>query len=188
MKVSPVARTESLIVKEVDGETLVYDLKTDKAHCLNDTASRVWKYCDGRKSVSEIAQLLSAESNASVSDEVVWLALDELKRFKLLDQVTAKPAHLSGITRRQAVRALGMAAIVLPMVTSLVVPTAMAQGSLLPNGACCHSPGDCQSHCCDTIPSGICDCTVPTSDPCGPPNKACKPLDFVAGNPTCKPA
>ena len=49
MKVSPVARTESLIVKEVDGETLVYDLTTDKAHCLNDTATRVWKNCDGRK-------------------------------------------------------------------------------------------------------------------------------------------
>ena len=185
MKVSPVARTESLIVKEVDGETLVYDLKTDKAHCLNETAALVWKNCDGRKSVSEISEILSAESNTNVKDEVVWLALDELKRFKLLDQVTPKPAHLSGITRRQAVRALGVAAIVLPMVTSLVVPTAMAAGSLLPLGACCNSPNDCQSHCCDQAPNP-CDCTVPGSQPCGNPDKSCKPIDFVAGNPTCK--
>ena len=35
----PKARTEQLIVKEVDGEVLVYDLTTDRAHCLNDTAA-----------------------------------------------------------------------------------------------------------------------------------------------------
>ena len=64
MKVSPVARTESLIVKEVDGETLVYDLTTDKAHCLNETAARVWKNCDGRKNVSEISEALSVETRA----------------------------------------------------------------------------------------------------------------------------
>ena len=55
MKELPRARQASLIIKEVDDETLIYDLETDKAHCLNSTASRVWKSCDGRTSVAEIA-------------------------------------------------------------------------------------------------------------------------------------
>ncbi len=186
MKVQPLARQSSLVIKELDDETLVYDLESDKAHCLNKTAARVWKNCDGSASVSEIAQRLGVEASGPVDENVVWLALDQLEKFKLLEKPLDKPAaFMSGMSRRQAVRALGVAAIVLPAVSSIYVPMAMAQGSQLPLGACCHNPNDCQSNCCDQIPNP-CDCTIPGSDPCGAPNKACKPIDFVAGNPTCK--
>ena len=140
MKVSPVARTESLIVKEADGETLVYDLTTDKAHCLNDTATRVWKYCDGRKTVTEISEILSAELNTKVKDEVVWLALDQLTKFKLLQDAPPKPTFLAGMTRRQMVARLGIAAIAIPSIVSIVSPTALAAGaSCIPQGSvfCC---------------------------------------------------
>jgi hypothetical protein len=147
MKVSPVARTESLIVKEVDGETLVYDLKTDKAHCLNETAALVWKNCDGRKSVSEISKVLSADSNVSVKDEVVWLALDQLEKFKLLEEAPARPSFLAGMTRRQMVARLGIAAVALPAIVAIVAPTAQAQGSTLPPGACCTNPNECPTDC-----------------------------------------
>jgi len=148
MKVSPVARTESLIVKEVDGETLVYDLKSDKAHCLNDTAARVWKNCDGSKNVSEIAELLSAESNSNVKDEVVWLALDQLEKFKLLEEAPAKPSFLAGMTRRQMVARLGIAAVALPAIVSIVAPTAKAQASTFPPMVCCTNPNECTSNNC----------------------------------------
>jgi len=150
MKVSPVARTESLIVKEVDGETLVYDLKTDKAHCLNETAGRVWKNCDGRKSVSEISEILSAESNTSVKEEVVWLALDQLEKFKLLEEAPARPGFLAGLTRRQMVARLGIAAIAIPSIVSIVSPTAFAGASCIPQGSvfCCVNPNDCCSGSC----------------------------------------
>jgi hypothetical protein len=151
MKVSPVARTESLIVKEVDGETLVYDLKTDKAHCLNDTAARVWKNCDGRNSVSEISEILSAESNTDVKDEVVWLALDQLEKFKLLAEAPAKPGFLAGMTRRQMVARLGIAAVALPAIVSIVAPTAQAVGSLIPPLFCCANPNDCISGTCNQV-------------------------------------
>ena len=147
MKVSPVARTESLIVKEVDGETLVYDLKTDKAHCLNDTAARVWRNCDGRKSVSEISKLLSAESNTSVEDELVWLALDQLEKFKLLEEAPARPAFLAGMTRRQMVARLGIAAIALPAIVAIVAPEAKAQGSVIQPGGCCTNQNQCANDC-----------------------------------------
>lgn len=147
MKVSPVARTESLIVKEVDGEMLVYDLTTDKAHCLNDTAARVWKNCDGRKSVSEISAVLSAESNTSVKDEVVWLALDQLEKFKLLEEAPARPAFLAGMTRRQMVARLGIVAVALPAIVAIVAPDAQAQNSQIQPGGCCTNRTECANDC-----------------------------------------
>jgi hypothetical protein len=166
MKVSPVARTEALIVKEVDGETLVYDLKTDKAHCLNETAALVWKNCDGRKSVSEISKVLSADSNASVKDEVVWLALDQLEKFKLLEESPAKPSFLAGMTRRQMVARLGIAAVALPAIVAIVAPTAQAQGSgVIPPGFCCASPNDCVSGTCKQEPPNTPACNVYPPNP-----------------------
>lgn len=172
MKVSPVARTASLIVKEVDGETLVYDLKTDKAHCLNDTAARVWKNCDGRKTVKEIAAVLSAKSNSSVKDEVVWLALDQLEKFKLLEDAPAKPAVFAGMTRRQMVARLGIAAVALPAIISIVSPTAQAAASGA-TGSCCINPNDCASNQCDQDPKNGPFCNGVGSPPGTPSTKSC---------------
>jgi hypothetical protein len=185
MKVSPVARTESLIVKEVDGETLVYDLTTDKAHCLNDTAARVWKNCDGRKTVSEISETLSAESNTDVKDEVVWLALDQLEKFKLLAETPARPGFLAGMTRRQMVARLGIAAVALPAIVSIIAPDAHAQTSLFGLGICCNNPNQCGSNCCANIPTS---CTCAPGDPgCSPSpsGKQCAPFPSVGG-PVCQ--
>ena len=43
----PKANTERLIVREIDGETLVYDRGRDAASCLSEFAARVWRECDG---------------------------------------------------------------------------------------------------------------------------------------------
>ncbi len=172
MKVSPVARTESLIVKEVDGETLVYDLKTDKAHCLNETAARVWQKCDGSNSVSDIAELLSAELNTNVKDEVVWLALDRLETFKLLEDTPVTPAFYAGFTRRQLVARLGIAAVTLPAIMSIVSPTAQAAASGA-TGSCCISPNDCASNHCDQDPKNGPFCDGVGAPPGSPSTKSC---------------
>lgn len=178
MKVQPLARQSSLIVKEVDGETLVYDLETDKAHCLNSTAARVWKDCDGQTSVSEIALHLGAEAKTTVDENVVWLALDQLEKFKLLEKGLDKPAVLaSGVSRRQAIRAIGVAAIVLPMITSLVVPAAAQMGSPLPDDSCCNNPSECESNCCAHRPN---------QPICPPPNKVCVGLTLSTSGPVCQ--
>ncbi len=67
-------------------EVLIYDLDTNKAHCLNQTASLVWKACDGKKSVAEITQNLEKELNASVPEDLVWLAIDQLSQDNLLQK------------------------------------------------------------------------------------------------------
>jgi hypothetical protein len=84
----PKARRSELITAELEGELLVYDRSSDKAHCLNETAAFVWARCDGRTSVANIAGLLERERKTPVSDEVVWFALDQLEKFLVLHVVS----------------------------------------------------------------------------------------------------
>ena len=51
---NPMARQNGLVVQEMPDEVLVYDLDTNKAHCLNNSAALVWRACDGTNSVADI--------------------------------------------------------------------------------------------------------------------------------------
>ena len=144
----PLAREARLIIKELDDEVLVYDLETDKAHCLNQTAARVWKYCDGNTSVAQLRELIEKETALAVPEEVVWLALDQLEKFRLLESVPPKPPSMAGMKRRQLIKTLGIAAIALPVIVSIVSPTPVAAVSKQPPGACCNGNGNCQSNSC----------------------------------------
>ena len=166
---SPRARKEDLIIKEVDGEILVYDLANDKAHCLNQTAARIWKNCDGNRTVTELAALLAAETNSTVPDEVVWMALDQLEKFGLLAETPLLPFQMKGMNRRELVRKIGIGALALPLIISISAPPAAAQVSKLPNNRCCSNPGDCASNNCVNQPG----CIPPP--PVSPASKICLP-------------
>jgi hypothetical protein len=150
----PVARRRNLIVKELPDETLIYDLDSDEAHCLNQTAALVWKNCDGTRSAGELANLLEDELGASVPEGVVWLALDQLERFKLLSDPLAKPRHLQGTSRRDVIRSLGIAAAVsIPVITSIIAPTpaqaaSCGSASGRDHDCPCTSSSECLSGCC----------------------------------------
>ena len=154
---SPIARKSSLIVKELPTETLVYDLNTDQAHCLNETAARIWKHCDGQRDVAELRRLLETETNTPVPEEMVWLALDQLGKFKLLEEAPAR-SFFSGMNRREVVKRIGISALALPVIISIVAPNAQAQGSKLPPGSCCTGNGGCQSGTC--APDAACNPTT----------------------------
>lgn len=72
----PRARRENLVIRELPDELLVYDLDKDDGHCLNWTAAFVWKHCDGRTSVPEIARRLGQESRSEINEKVIWLAAE----------------------------------------------------------------------------------------------------------------
>jgi hypothetical protein len=88
----PKAKTERLIVREIDGETLVYDRGRDAANCLNGLVARVWRECNGETSVAEIAAALGEDEHA------VWLALHQLTKAQLLPEAIA---FSDGQERRQ---------------------------------------------------------------------------------------
>lgn len=140
MKRFPIARRENLIVEELPSEVLVYDLNTDKAHCLNRTAALIWKNCDGEKTEGEIASLLEQELKSPVSTQVVVLGLEELAGYGLLKE-DASVAPRAGVSRRQLIKKLGLtAAIGLPIIIAITAPTAAQAGGSVPPNMCTTNP------------------------------------------------
>jgi hypothetical protein len=142
----PLARQDRLIIKELDDELLIYDLDTAKAHCLNQTAALVWKHCNGKRTVAQLRELMQQESGSLLPEEVVWLALDQLESFHLLEGVPGRPAYLKGMKRRELVRHFGVVALGLPLIFSIVAPTAQAQGSGCKNQPCTIDAECCPAH------------------------------------------
>lgn len=118
---------------------MIYDLKSDKAFCLNQTAAHVWRTSDGERTVTEIADGISDESGAKASDEVVWLALDQLKQNNLLSNENEIRGPFANLSRREVIRKIGLStAVALPMVLALVAPKSIvAQTTCAPlTGGC----------------------------------------------------
>src|SRR5919204_3658772 len=105
---TPQAREQGLIVRQQDEELLVYDPTAHRAHALNPAAALVWKHCDGKTTVAELATLLHQELSLPADEEAVWLALDRLERAQLLPGELPRPAR-PRYTRREVARRLGLA-------------------------------------------------------------------------------
>lgn len=150
----PRARRSKLVVRELVDETLVYDLEGHRAHCLNHTAALAWELCDGRHTVSRIAEKMGARLSARVPDEVVRLALEQLNDRGLLAPDNVHPAPAANlVSRRLMMRRLGLAAAVaLPLVTSIISPTPVMAQSPCTETSC--PPGTtCQAGVCE--PEGV---------------------------------
>ena len=144
----PRARSGGLLVRELDGEVLVYDLERHRAVCLNAAAAAVWRRCDGRTDVPALVHALPGEAGG---EEGVWLALEQLARDRLLADAVVRPAGAARVTRRELIRRLGLAAAAtLPLVTSVVAPTPAQAASCLPGGQPCTS----SLQCCSAVCSG----------------------------------
>jgi Coenzyme PQQ synthesis protein D (PqqD) len=146
-QVLPRARTKELIIREMSDEVLIYDTEREKAHCLNQTSAFVWKHCDGKRSVEQVAHLLERAFGTDASSEVVWLALEQLEKQKLLEESVERVSGVARMTRRELGRKLGIAAVIiaLPLITSIKAPTAMTAASVcIPAGSFgCVTDGDC---------------------------------------------
>ena len=128
-------------------EFLVYDKETNRAHCLNRSAADVWKLCDGKKSVAEIVRTMGKESKSPIDEKLVWMALRRLQKSGLLLKQNLSGREEILLSRRALVRKMGVAAaFALPVVTSILVPTAAeatsaCRGNLQPcpqgNQQCC---------------------------------------------------
>jgi len=151
MEKMPQARRSGLIIQEVDSEILIYDQDTNKAHCLNQTAAKVWKYCDGETTLADACKALSSDLESPVEEKLVWYAVDQFSKDNLLEKEIEPPAFIiAGMNRRQMVRTLGLAAVVaVPLVTSIVAPTPVQAATCLPTGAACTSSAQCCSGVCN---------------------------------------
>ena len=145
----PRAKRSKLVVRELADETLVYEVEGHRAHCLNRTAALVWGFCDGRNTVSRIAEKVGERLCARVPEEVVRLALEQLADRELLAPGEVTPALGNAVSRRTMMRRLGLAAAVaLPLVTSIISPTPVMAQSPCTETSC--PPGTtCQAGVCE---------------------------------------
>jgi len=63
--------SQNLIIHDLDDETLIYDMESAHAYCLNRSSAFVWKHCDGKTTVSKAAQLLQLELGVPVNTDLV---------------------------------------------------------------------------------------------------------------------
>ena len=155
----PIARQEQLIVEDVLDETVVYDLRNNRAHSLNRTAALVWRHCDGRTDVRTLARLLAAEQEVPGSEAMVWMALTHLAKARLLEASPTPPGPLASYSRRAVMQTLGTVgkvALALPIVHSILTPLAAQAQSCISSADCsrmkpprCNGQPICgQARCC----------------------------------------
>lgn len=146
------ARRDELIVREVGAETIAYNLRTNRAHCLGRTAAAVWRTWDGRSGLGETVRRVSEALGEPLDEASVRLVLRRLYQAGLIE----RPAWDSDsryktrrtLSRRVALRGVGVAAGL--AVLSIAVPSpAQVAATCLPNGQPCSRSSQCCSSCCN---------------------------------------
>lgn len=168
----PKSRQNDIVVQRLEDEVLIYDLSSHKAFCLNDTSGLVWQMCDGNRSVGDIAGEIGRTMKTSVSEELVKLAIDGLKKDNLLENGAEIETNLSGLSRREVIKKIALtSAVALPIISSLVAPKAASAASVLTctASACNCSQAGIVTSCSDPASCQVgCTCRIPTAANCTP--------------------
>jgi hypothetical protein len=158
---APKARKEGLVIRHLPKETVIFDEKTGKAHCLNHTAAQVWKQCTGKTSPAQIAQKLAGELGSSEANAVVRLALEQLSSRNLLETPVRTLSGQARLNRREVLKGLAKGAVVaaaLPLIMTMASKTGRAAGASTKTP--CHAT--CQYGSNGTLISGGSDGTCPS--------------------------
>jgi hypothetical protein len=147
----PRARIQGLEANPVDDELVVYDSHSDHAHALNRVSAAVWKRCNGLTSPEAIAAAVSVELGQTMTVELVAMAVDQLEQAQLLEAVLAVPNQAPRLSRRQIARGVVAAAILVPVVWTVLAPTPAQAAST----GCTPAGGPCGNCCPGTECNGI---------------------------------
>lgn len=126
MNYLPKARTENMVVQDLPQEMLIYDLISNQIFRLNETSAMIWNNCDGKTAINEIA------AKQGIPEEIVLLTLEKLSRKRLLADKFESKILTEKLSRRRVISGAASVAIVLPIITTFIAPTAIAAQS----GAC----------------------------------------------------
>jgi hypothetical protein len=130
---TPKSRTSGLITSELDGELVVYDDDRKLAFRLSRTAAIVWQACDGTRTISDLVEVLSQELGELADEDAVLIALDTLSEHELLESgYERRDVWATRLSRRRFINRVGLvgaAAVAMPVVASLAVPSPAAAAS-----------------------------------------------------------
>ena len=153
----PLSRVKELVVQETNDEILVYDLKIDKAHHLNETTAMIWKHCDGKTSSETVRNALSEKLKTKIEDDFIWVALKQLDDANLLEEGLDNENYQK-LSRRKVLQKYALPTLAIPVVMSLVTPVSAQMGSCVPEEGICTAPMDCCAGLtCNAFEGGTCD-------------------------------
>jgi hypothetical protein len=136
----PAAKFNGLVVTETADEVLVYDTERHHIHHLNRTTAAVWRACDGRRVVADLAQAASEQLGAAIDGEVARFAVGKLANAGLLASPLDPRRRGAGRSRREMLRWAAAGGVALPVIASVSVPAAAFSDS-------CNDPCGKQSDC-----------------------------------------
>src|SRR5262245_59882881 len=116
-------RVTTVQVEQLGDELCIYDWKRHQVHTLNATATALWRHCDGETTIPEMVDRLGEEWNTANSEPLVELGISQLTAARLLQGGVTRRAERSGLSRRDLIRRLGPAAVLIPVITSITAPT-----------------------------------------------------------------
>jgi hypothetical protein len=125
----PRSRRERVVAQPFGDDLLLYDLDSNRAHCLNAPAAFVWNACDGTQNERDLSVALSERFGLPQDSRVLLSTLQALDDAGLMltacTKVTVAARHKPRAqSRRQALRALCAGALLVPSVLSITAPTA----------------------------------------------------------------
>jgi hypothetical protein len=156
-----VARTDDLVVEELDGGLVIYDGRDARAHYLDPSAAAVWRACQELGTEPEI--LASAGLDATSGETAL---------LELIDLGLVEAESGSRYSRRvmlQTAAKVGLGGAIAAPIISAIVPAAAAATSFRKPGTPCYPPGYWRQH---QTP-----CTRLLPQPCG---RYCTIGSFVA--------
>lgn len=121
----PLARSEGLLIEDIDSEKVIYDTEHKQAHCLTPLAAVVFENCDGKTFVSDLARRASERLGETISEDHVNVALAQLEQRELLATSSVR------ISRRDMIHksaAIGAATAAATLIFTVDPPMAHAQG------------------------------------------------------------
>ncbi len=180
----PLARAKDIIVQEADDECLVYDLNTHKALCLNSVSAEIWKKCDGMTAVQDVAEIIGKQMHIKLDEDFIWLAIADLEKNKLLENKVMRPTEFENLSRRKVLFKYALPSLILPIIASVIAPTA-ANAASIPPPPPCFGPGavlgvnfDCGSTSMSALGPNIAACCTGMTEIVllinAPPNSTCR--------------
>ena len=160
----PIARNTDIVEQDLGNEVLLYNLKTHRFFNLNETSAIVYKACDGNTTFADL------KSKHKFTDDLIYLALDELKRYDLLGDYQSE--YFGNLPRREVIKRVGLASMIaLPIITGMIAPRSVNAAS-----GGCTSNADCPANnVCDSVTGTCVQCTD---------NSQC-PVNTVCANNIC---
>jgi hypothetical protein len=158
------ARRDGLIVRDIGAETIVYDRRSHRAHCLGLTAAAIWRQWDGRSGLAEVARRTSLALGETLDEASVRRTLRRLERAGLIEGIASRSDSRGGAPpepgRRAALRSVGVAAGLAVLSVATQSP-AQAAATCLALGQPCSGSSQCCSRCCNPnadrcVAGGLC--------------------------------